>query len=91
MEDAAYFSGLTRFQKEYQYLLRVFTLNYDLCIEKACAESGVERGFGDGKIWELNCCPEAGQAHVALLSGRHRQLAKELLITRKFDICEIQP
>ena len=51
-EDASYFSGLTRFQKEYQYPLRVFTLNYDLCIEKACAESGVERGFGDGKIWD---------------------------------------
>jgi hypothetical protein len=51
-EDAKYYAGLSRFQQEYQYPLRVFTLNYDLCIEKACSESGVERGFGDGKQWD---------------------------------------
>ncbi len=51
-ENAKYYAGLSRFQKEYNYPLRVFTLNYDLCIENACSESGVERGFGDGKQWD---------------------------------------
>jgi len=51
-ENAKYYSGLSRFQKEYQYPLRIFSLNYDLCVEKACFESGVERGFGDGKQWD---------------------------------------
>ncbi len=47
-----YFEGLSRFQKEYQYLLRVFTLNYDLCVEKSCKQAGVERGFGEDKFWD---------------------------------------
>lgn len=51
-EYASYFSGLSRFQKEYNYPLRVFTLNYDLCVEKACLDCGVERGFGDEKNWD---------------------------------------
>lgn len=51
-EHAQYYSGLSKFQKDYQHPLRIFTLNYDLCIEKACSESGVERGFGDGKQWD---------------------------------------
>ena len=50
--NARYYSGLIKFQKEYQFPLRIFTLNYDLCIEKACIESGVERGFGDEKQWD---------------------------------------
>jgi hypothetical protein len=51
-EDAGYYKGLSAFQKEYQHPLRVFTLNYDLCVEKACADSGVERGFGDTRVWD---------------------------------------
>ncbi len=51
-EDARYYTGLSRFQKEYQYPLRIFTLNYDLCIEKTCRNTGVERGFGDDKRWD---------------------------------------
>lgn len=50
-EKATYYEGLSVFQKEFQYPLRVFTLNYDLCIEKICAED-VERGFGEGKQWD---------------------------------------
>lgn len=51
-EHSQYYEGLSRFQKEYQHLLRVFTLNYDLCVEKSCKQSGVERGFGEDKFWD---------------------------------------
>jgi len=51
-ENAKYYSGLARFQEEYQYPLRVFSLNYDMCVEKACQQFGVERGFGEGKFWD---------------------------------------
>ncbi|WP_136513639.1 SIR2 family protein [Geomonas edaphica] len=51
-EHSQYFEGLSRFQKRYNHPLRVFTLNYDLCVEKSCKESGVERGFGDDKYWD---------------------------------------
>lgn len=50
--DAGYFNKLSVFQKMYQHPLRVFSLNYDLCVEKSCHESGVERGFGNGKHWD---------------------------------------
>jgi hypothetical protein len=54
--DAAnYFRGLINFQKELNYPLRVFTLNYDLCVEKAYyAEYRElpERGFDkDNRFW----------------------------------------
>lgn len=51
-EHSKYYEGLSKFQREYQHLLRVFTLNYDLCVEKSCKQSGVERGFGDDKFWD---------------------------------------
>jgi hypothetical protein len=51
-EHAKYYEGLSKFQQEYQHPLRVFSLNYDLCVEKSCQASGVERGFGDGKNWD---------------------------------------
>jgi SIR2-like protein len=47
-DNASYFGGLIRFQKELGYPLRVFTLNYDLCVEKAYQaeyQEFPERGF----------------------------------------------
>ena len=47
-ERASYFSGLISLQKELNYPLRVFTLNYDLCVEKAYHaeyQEFPERGF----------------------------------------------
>ena len=44
-ESADYYSGLLRFQREYEYPLRVFSLNYDLCVEKTCGLASVQRGF----------------------------------------------
>lgn len=53
-EQADYYSGLLRFQKEYQHPLRVFSLNYDLCVEKSCGLNRVQRGFADRKWdWRL--------------------------------------
>ena len=50
--DADYYRGLVRFQQQYEHPLRVFTLNYDLCVERACAGASVELGFDSGRIWD---------------------------------------
>ena len=50
--DAHYFRGLSRFQQEFEYPLRVFTLNYDLCVEKACGDEHIERGFSEDYKWD---------------------------------------
>lgn len=44
-EKANYYDGLLRFQQEFEYPLRVFSLNYDLCIEQICGLQKVQRGF----------------------------------------------
>ena len=51
-ETAAYYRGITEFQKSWGYPLRVFTLNYDLCVETACADARIERGFGADRLWD---------------------------------------
>ena len=50
-ETASYYNGLLRFQREYGYPLRIFSLNYDLCIEKICGFDNVQRGFSEW-IWD---------------------------------------
>ena len=50
-EQASYFEGLARFQREFQHPLRVFSLNYDLCVEVACGYENVQRGFAD-RSWD---------------------------------------
>ena len=49
-EDSDYYSGLIRFQKQLEYPLSVFSLNYDLCLETQCKKNDVEfnRGFENG-------------------------------------------
>ncbi len=55
-ESASYYINLITFQREYQFPLRVFTLNYDLCIERVCQRYDtyvhVERGFNDQRQWD---------------------------------------
>jgi hypothetical protein len=46
-----YYRGLFEFAKDFNFPLRVFTLNYDVCIEKNCKGEVVEKGFGDSRIW----------------------------------------
>lgn len=53
-ETASYYSGLLRFQEEYENPLRVFSLNYDLCIERVYSDRKVQRGFSKRKWdWRL--------------------------------------
>jgi SIR2-like domain len=67
---AAYYSGLLKFQKELNYPLRVFTLNYDLCVEKAywCEYNEFpERGFGKDRMWSHEILEEAVPAEKSLV------------------------
>ena len=53
--EAAYYTALLDFQKQFQQPLRVFTLNYDLCIEKTCNcrnDIEIERGFDANRKWD---------------------------------------
>lgn len=51
-KSADYYSGFSLFQKEYNYPVRIFTLNYDLCVEKLINDGGLETGFIDGEPWD---------------------------------------
>lgn len=44
-ENIGYYKGFLNFQMEYKNVVRIFTLNYDLCVEEACKEGKVNRGF----------------------------------------------
>jgi hypothetical protein len=47
----SYYRRLHDFQKGFNYVLRVFTLNYDLCVEKSIEDDVLERGFDADGIW----------------------------------------
>ncbi len=53
-ERADYYKGLIDFRMDYQYPLRVFSLNYDLCLETACEQEGLdlEIGFNKERKWD---------------------------------------
>ena len=44
---AQYFKKLSSLQQELQQPLRIFTLNYDKCVETVCHDIKIERGFGN--------------------------------------------
>jgi hypothetical protein len=46
-EKIEYFKGFLRFQNDWKNIVRIFTLNYDLCIENACGEGKINRGIDD--------------------------------------------
>ncbi|MCA3018929.1 MAG: SIR2 family protein [Rhodocyclaceae bacterium] len=61
-DKADYFQGLVRFQKQLNFPLHVFTLNYDLCVEKAFSavhNKWPERGFGSDRFWSHGLLDEA--------------------------------
>lgn len=61
-DKADYFQGLARFQKQLNFPLHVFTLNYDLCVEKAFSavhNKWPERGFGSDRFWSHGLLDEA--------------------------------
>jgi|ERR1043165_1295963 hypothetical protein len=47
-----YYSKLFEFQDEYTFPLKVFTLNYDLCVEKNTNGQKLERGFDEERKWD---------------------------------------
>jgi len=51
-KSADYYSGFSKFQKEFNYPVRIFTLNYDLCVEKLISSDELETGFADGESWD---------------------------------------
>lgn len=59
-EDAAYYKGLLRFQREYGYPLRVFSLNYDLCVERTCRRDEIQMGFADRR-WDWRLFDETSE------------------------------
>lgn len=52
-EKANYYKHLISFKKEYEFPLRIFTLNYDLCIEKTCNNIRIERGFDEERLLDV--------------------------------------
>lgn len=67
-ESAAYYSGFLRFQEEYGYPLRVFSLNYDLCVEQTCQQEAVQRGFSDSdRVWDWRLFDETSYDPVPLM------------------------
>ena len=65
-ERAEYYKGLLRFQQEYEHPLRVFSLNYDLCIEQSCGSTSVQRGFS-GRTWDWRMFDETSEEPLPLL------------------------
>ena len=64
-ERADYYKGLLRFQREYEYPLRVFSLNYDLCVEQACDIVRVQRGFSE-RTWDWRMFDESSEDPLPL-------------------------
>lgn len=62
VESAEYYTGILRLQEGYQHPLRVFSLNYDLCLEEWCRRTngvGPQRGFEDRR-WSWRLLAETG-------------------------------
>ena len=64
-ESADYYRGLLRFQREYEHPLRVFSLNYDLCVEQACGNTNVQRGFSE-RTWDWRMFDESSEDYLPL-------------------------
>ncbi len=62
-EKADYYRGLIKLQRDLNYPLRVFSLNYDLCIENlSCDNFQIESGFGGvgpSHLWDWERFEEA--------------------------------
>lgn len=72
-EQAAYYDGIPTLQKAYEFPLRVFTLNYDLCVEEACRRklgAFPQRGF-EGRTWDWRQFNESSSTNPVLLYKLH--------------------
>ena len=75
-EKADYFGGLITFQRDLNFPLHVFTLNYDLCVEKAYQieyNEFPQRGFGKDRYWSHalldESVPEESRLYLYKLHG----------------------
>lgn len=50
---ASYYRGFEKFQKELNHVIRIFSLNYDLCLEENVTK-GLETGFASNEPWDGN-------------------------------------
>ena len=64
-ETADYYRGLLRFQEEFGHSLRVFSLNYDLCVEKSCGYEAVQRGFAR-RVWDWRLFDEGSNEETRI-------------------------
>ena len=51
-DEAQYFSNFEKFADELGSPIRIFTLNYDLCVERAVNPENIELGFDEKRNWE---------------------------------------
>lgn len=68
-EKADYYKGLINFQRELNHPLRVFTLNYDLCLEKVYHteyKELPERGFDKERFWSHELLEDAAPDEKSL-------------------------
>ena len=54
ISNANYFKKLKKFKDKYNNFLRIFSLNYDLCIEKSLDPESfkIQRGFNEDNVWD---------------------------------------
>lgn len=52
-KKAAYYNNFEKFQKELTFAIRIFSLNYDLCLEQN-VNCKIETGFFEDKPWDGN-------------------------------------
>lgn len=67
-----YYKKLLEFQRQVQFPLRIFSLNYDLLVEQNLSEISVERGFDSNKIWDYRLFserPEEPEVYLYKLHG----------------------
>lgn len=60
-ENCSYYYNFLKLQKEYNFPLSIFSLNYDLCLEKAVGKENVQRGFAINHLWQWQNLEEESQ------------------------------
>ncbi|HPD65745.1 MAG TPA: SIR2 family protein [Bacteroidia bacterium] len=50
--EAIYYKYFTEFAKQIEFPLRIFSLNYDLCLEKNNQDTIIELGFDEQRKWQ---------------------------------------
>ncbi len=74
LKKSEYYTKLSEFQKELQFPLKIFTLNYDLLIEKNLNKITIERGFDDNKKWNYKLFSERQEEPDIYLYKLHGSL-----------------